>query len=210
MNPEYISFTANLHEALAQMTDGQKSIVQEGIAFYVSEYKRCQSEADAKSCAYNFHAFIQDAVDSKIKEAKKEKVKPSCKPGCAFCCYSYVVITDDEAKLIAEFLKEDKIEINLPRLVWQSQITEEEWSKIKYTDRKCVFLDENNRCKIYKHRPASCRKLIVVTDPKLCDMENNYGAKVGKLMVVDAELATSAMFNCAETDSLPKLLINHL
>jgi hypothetical protein len=50
-------------------------------------------------------------------------------------------------------------------------------------------------------------KLIVVSDPKNCDTENNLGAQVGKLVDVEAEVLTAAALNATASGSMAEMLI---
>ena len=74
-------------------------------------------------------------------------------------------------------------------------------SSIKYADRACIFLDtDTNACKVYSDRPASCRSLVVSSDPEYCNTENKK--RITKETSVKAEIINSAIMSMG-VDTLP-------
>jgi len=91
--------------------------------------------------------------------------------GCGNCCRdTRVMISDSDIRRImdgtgksfdefARFLKEDEITLDKRSPWWvrfglRRRIIALRWKK----DSSCVFLDADNRCTIYEHRPLACRE----------------------------------------------------
>jgi Fe-S-cluster containining protein len=93
----------------------------------------------------------------------------TCKKGCAACCRQWIGVTYLEAKVTLEQADRDGFEIDAKELADQVAIatrpgmTREEWF-----GTKCIYLTAENKCAVYDSRPAVCRALHVVSDPKHC------------------------------------------
>lgn len=180
--------------------------VRSGIEHYIAEYQRAKKECDhAPSLAAAFHKSIDGLVKETL-ELTKEKM--SCLKGCAHCCYINVDITSDEAELILLYAEHKKIEIDWDKLELQAS-HEDDRRKLKYEDRACVFLNkENNECRIYDHRPMSCRKHFVQSKPDKCNSSKYPGGSVKIYSFNIVELILSALFNVLGAASMTKQLIN--
>ncbi len=79
-----------------------------------------------------------------------------CK-GCGLCCKidGFVFLKDGEAEKIAEFLGMDVYSFTEKycTIVNRKKLA----LKDKLSSNECIFLDENNLCKIYEVRPEQCR-----------------------------------------------------
>lgn len=112
---------------------------------------------------------------------------PSCTRGCAACCNQFVGCTLPEATaILARFGR--LVDELAPRLreerdafisvAQEAGISAEAVPGTTVRDvlavlwwekrRPCVFLGENNDCRIYDARPAACRTYLVKSDPSLC------------------------------------------
>lgn len=115
----------------------------------------------------------------------------SCKPGCAACCHEnptgvqavellaiYAVYRgfedfaelhnracDQNDELVALLAKEAP-----DRRAVASDSPEYQRAHLSYRQlrRPCVFLDGEQRCRIYARRPLTCRMHVATTDPSLC------------------------------------------
>lgn len=62
-----------------------------------------------------------------------------CRPGCGLCCVDDITVFAVEAERIREHHR-DLLETGTP-----------------HAPGACAFLDDNDRCRIYQHRPYVCR-----------------------------------------------------
>lgn len=115
--------------------------------------------------------LFQSGLDYIIKHELSTH-KPSCKLGCSHCCDLTVAATNDEMKLIEQYVKENNLKVN-------------------QTPKKCLYLKDNS-CQIYDIRPGACRKYFSVDDPIKCSDSNDNGT-VLKPMLLESELCWSAV-----------------
>ena len=116
-------------------------------------------------------------VHKSIEHYKNEKVKEkaSCRKGCSACCHQAVSITDDEATLIWAYCKSKGIPISKTQLLRQKGLSAAELWVLPRAESRCVFLGDDDGCKIYNHRPSSCRNYMVSSDPKICEKDPKGG-----------------------------------
>lgn len=129
-------------------------------------------------------------------------VKVSCASGCAGCCHLEVEITEDEAKLLACAVQQG-VAFDADRLALQAgrPTNAPEWKTGAVSENRCVFLSEQNLCRVYEHRPLACRKLLVTSPKENCTLAQQ---SVQPIPVLEAELLLSAVL------SLPKTKKGHL
>ncbi len=156
--------------------------------------------------------FIYEKVDKEIEETfSEEGVKVSCRKYCIHCCYHEVMISDDEGQLLAEKAIEILNPSEITKLIEQSKWEQgiEGWESHKKREKRCAFLDiETKKCRIYKDRPASCRKYFVQSPPELCAIKNGRNIT---LTVNKTEILVSAAFNLTGgIGSIPKMTAKHL
>ena len=82
------------------------------------------------------HLSIDKSV---LPVQEKNRARLRCKPGCASCCVDGITVFAVEADLIARHYG-DLLERALP-----------------HAEGACAFLDDQDRCRIYEHRPYVCR-----------------------------------------------------
>lgn len=109
---------------------------------------------------YNNEVFADPVVSQFIQ----------CKKGCSMCCHTQVSVSNDEAVLLADLIKNGQ-KIDWQRLHKQKEAgnSNSKYYQLSYQDRACVFLDDEGACSIYENRPMVCRTNNVVSDPKNCD-----------------------------------------
>jgi len=202
---EIIKISESLSGILQKMNPQQQEMVQGMFEHYMLQYRELRETNDAKSLAKGFHDLVQQAMDEEV--AKQTEYEVTCGKGCSFCCYLQVDVSDDEAELLTEFAKEKNIDIDYSHLEKQLVDDADKHNKLPFQDRKCVFLDNFASCKVYEHRPSSCRKYLSVSEPSACDTDKNLGAEVGKLVNVEAEVITSSMLNARKSGSMAEMLI---
>lgn len=188
--------------------EGKKQI-HEALDFYINQYEEVAKKVDAASIVHSFHFELDSEIGRlRLKRADLDK-DVKCGQGCSYCCYSMVDISRDEAVLIKGMIKEEKIDIDMFRLKHQAKSKSlKEWGKLKPKQKRCVFLDESDLCMIYKHRPAACRKLLVITDPEFCNQKKVQ--KVGRFIDWHVEVIASAILNGSKSGTLPEMLLEVL
>jgi Fe-S-cluster containining protein len=158
------------------------------------------------------HARIQESIDVFFAKSPVNKKMVSCF-GCKFsgCCHTNVDITTDEAALYAEKIKSGEVPINHQRLNRQAAVSDklesgekfDEWGKLSFDERRCVFLSPEGRCRIYDDRPFVCRKWYVAEEHYTCDDYNGTGL----IQVIQrAEELASAAFSFLESGRLPGMV----
>lgn len=113
------------------------------------------------------HAFI----DEWSKRTPKEMLDNSpCEKGCWYCCMQLVIVTIPEALYMLAGLFYDEQERAwlgsiLPELRKQIElVTQPGMSNVEWFKReiRCLFLTEDNLCRIYERRPGVCRAYRVI------------------------------------------------
>ncbi len=77
--------------------------------------------------------------------------------GCGACCtdrgdYAYVFLNRGEEKALARHLG-----LSVPAFLKRHTQTVDGYVTLKSRKKRCVFLDEENRCAVYEARPLQCR-----------------------------------------------------
>jgi hypothetical protein len=113
--------------------------------------------------ARKLHALMEEAM------ADLGGAKPSCRAGCGACCHLEIEILPEEGALLAERIKAGHV-VDRARLATQAARARKSpaWAAMQTVDNRCVFLGPTGSCTVYADRPASCRKLLVVSDPVEC------------------------------------------
>lgn len=197
-----VSISESLQGLLQQMTPQQEQYVIEMFQFYMEQYGELRIENNAESVSDAIHKAVDNSMQESIDESEE---KVTCGKGCSFCCYQQVDISDDEATLITEYTREISLEIPYDKL--EKQAEEKDYKQLPFQEKKCVFLNEEDSCSIYEHRPSACRKLVSVSEPSLCDIEKHPNGEIKKLVSIEAEVMTSSSLNVRESGSMAKMLI---
>ena len=164
---------------------------------------------DAPSVARGVHI----AIDNVLEQDRKKSATSGdiqCRKGCDRCCRLPVEIWPQEAALLVESAREAGMELDKARLERQSQYTMDNWRQQPAADRTCVFLGDDGACKVYEFRPNACRKLLVVTDPALCDAEKHPADSVDRWFSWEAEILESAALEVFGAALMPRLLLAKL
>jgi Fe-S-cluster containining protein len=201
-----IEISDSLGGLIKQMDGQQVQIVRDMFQHYMEQYSELRTKHNAETVVSSIHDLIDQAM--KELEVQHPNNEISCKAGCSFCCYQRVDISDDEATLLLAYAREIGYEIDYSKLERQSKAKDEkEYMKLRPRHRRCVFLNEENECGVYQHRPSACRKLVVISDPNLCDTVANKGAEVGRLVSLEAEVVTSSSLNVRESGSMAEMIL---
>lgn len=156
---------------------------------------------------------MYSVIDEVNEDSFKGKQQPSCKKGCAHCCYIQVGTTEWEVDLILNWMKSKGLEFTeeeLKKIELQANL-KDDVEYILSPHRKCVFLGADNMCGIYEVRPAACRNYYVFNDPEDC---NTFKGDIGTKTLVNFHLDTitpiMALMQMSELGTLPKLLFKKL
>ncbi len=159
-----------------EFSQKEKDFVEHGSTHYLNELTKHNLTGNEATLE------LLHIIDSINEENLPSLGMPvSCKKGCAYCCHIKVAATEDEAKLVVDYCEDNNIEItpeHRKRLFAQSKL-DSEVDYMMSKDKKCVFLGEDNCCKVYEVRPSACRNYFVFSDPSDCDGDNpNKSGKV--------------------------------
>ena len=103
------------------------------------------------------------------QERWERLLKFSC-TGCGNCCRDTVVCLTDadiqriisgtgkRAETFVEFYGEDGVELPKSSPFWITFGDKFAVMALRSTRGHCIFLDQENRCTIYEHRPVTCRQ----------------------------------------------------
>lgn len=211
MNNKKYKYTESLYNTLEKLTPEQVEQVHKEIDFHMEQYTRLKEQHGGATVAANYgkntSEIIKDTTDDKGRTTEENI---SCKKGCAFCCKMEVHITEDEADLLAAVIKDDGLEIDREKLAEQAKLEKDDWSGKTAEQKACVFLGENDECRIYEYRPINCRKLMVISDPILCDTIKFPNGMVHRYLSIQAEIISTAIMTCNKGGSLSKLLNERL
>lgn len=152
---------------------------------------------------------VHQWVEEEIK--KSAHIKTTCHRGCGYCCHLEVEITSDDAAVLGEVVKNGyKIDFDKLKRLANRDVRGQEWQAGVTTENSCVFLNENNECGIYLHRPISCRKHSVSSDPEFCKDVLQQNTKI--LYLPTVEVILSAVINLPDGShgSFAKMLSRNL
>ncbi len=137
-------------------------------------------------------AHVMLEVEEVMQKSVQWNLIKCCK-GCGFCCNVNVEMTEAEAEVIIKYCREKNIPINTEILLEQLNLTSNERPFHKHS--RCVFLDDNDACKIYEARPVNCRKHLSQTDPDFCNNAKHAEGNVGINFEINTEILVSAFGN---------------
>lgn len=167
---------------------------------------RAGSDRDARAVARDTHAAIDEVLRrDRARNPGGENIR--CGRGCNHCCREAVEIWPQEAALLVSAVRETGMTLDMARLERQSRYTVDTWHQQPVADKTCVFLGGDGACTVYESRPNACRKLLVVTDPALCDAEHGKPDRVGRWFSWEAELMESAALEVFGAALLPGALL---
>ncbi len=143
--------------------------------------------------------LLHREVDRELKTLFKDplvKKHVSCEAGCTACCHTQVSVTNDEATLLARKILNKEADVNLGKLYIQGIAENEadEFYKIPYHMRACIFLNESGLCSVYDDRPAVCRTNNVVSDPVECSTEEGIEKPIRLLNTPTADMLIAGAF----------------
>ena len=167
---------------------------------------RAAGNQDAPSVAREVHIAIDSVLErDRMMSATSGDIR--CGKGCSHCCHGPVEIWPQEAALLVENARDAGMELDKARLERQSRYTADTWRQQPAADTACVFLGGDGACKVYSIRPNACRKLLVLTDPALCDAKKHPPESVGRWFSWEAEILESAALEVFGAALMPGSLL---
>ncbi len=158
------------------------------------------------SFAHEVHQAM-DLVLERDRGNSADSAGIRCGRGCSHCCHEPVEIWPAEAALLVRITQEAGTAPDPTRLERQSRHDIDTWREQPMAQRACVFLGTDGACTVYDHRPNACRKLLVVTDPALCNPEHRKPDSVGRWFSWEAELMESAALEVFGAMLMPVALL---
>jgi len=180
-----------------------------GIADRYAGQFRAEASSDAASVARNVHRAMDETLGrDRGKDTASDGIR--CHRGCSHCCHGPVEIWPQEAALLLEAARGAGIEPDAARLERQSRQSIDTWRKQPVADTACVFLGDDGACTVYESRPNACRKLLVVSDPALCDARNQSLDRVERWFSWESEVLETAALEVFGRGLMPGLLLDQL
>jgi hypothetical protein len=156
--------------------------------------------------AREIHAAMDEVLE-RDRRIGAESGGIRCGKGCDHCCRGPVEIWPREAALLVEAARAAGVELDTVRLERQSRYAMDAWRQQPRAERACVFLGEDGACKVYESRPNACRKLLVVSDPALCDAAKHPPERVDRWYSWEAEVMESAALEVFGGTLMPGALL---
>lgn len=172
--------------------------------------KKLNKQHDPLKRARYVHRLVDELSEYIFNDPQVKSLSP-CQSGCSACCHTQVSVTNDEAELLASRVQGGN-EINLGRLYVQMAVKNSSaaWNALSFEERKCVFLDSEDKCTVYQDRPSVCRTNAVLGSPAQCDTSDGPQA-VRLVKTPEADLAIYASYlHSHEGGTLPYMLAKSL
>jgi Fe-S-cluster containining protein len=174
---------------------------------YQEDYQK-RRQRNSLVAADLYHDLLDSYIGKQTEQESELSSQITCQKGCANCCYQKVVMTEDEALLIVEYIIENELEIDWIKVKKQSQWNPDQWHSLPLEERRCAFLDVNNHCRVFPARPGSCRRLLSMDKPEKClDPQKD---KPKMFVVPEAEIVLSATFASSNCGLMAEMLTNLL
>lgn len=196
--------------AIAQKTFNELRGHLEAMEFVQFVLRKLNKNHYPEKRARYIHRLVDDLNEYIFTDPKVKSLSP-CQSGCSACCHTQVSVTSDEAQLLASRVNE-RIAIDRDRLQVQmaAKNSSAAWYALTFEERKCVFLDQENRCSVYEDRPSVCRTNAVLGEASQCDTREEI--KPTRLITTpEADLAIYASYlHTEEGGTLPYMLAKAL
>lgn len=151
---------------------------------------------------------IHELIENEIK--KSEHIAVTCRKGCSACCHLEVEITEDDAAVLSEAIR-NGITIDRQRVAMlaKRERNDKAWSQKMKVENRCVFLSSGGVCGVYESRPSACRKLSVTSNPDDCA---SIDGQPTPRLIPQAEIILSAAISLEnnKTSHLAKMLNQRL
>jgi Fe-S-cluster containining protein len=178
--------------------------IQNAYVFRIEEAKRIAREEGIPPLTA-FWRLLDNAYAAKYADLK-------CQRGCGHCCHTGVMATQLEWDGIVAVARERGIDLN--RIIERARRTVERVESLLETQKNldqvnwhravinqpCPFLNEDQACDVYEHRPLDCRLVVAFRDA--CTSKNLEHAQRG--VTVDEAVAATVIARL-QHDQTPKM-----
>ncbi len=198
-----------LNIATLQRLVNRSKPFEKAMEAYLKFYNDVRKKTPNKNATVvTIHSEIDDLVKDFFDNPMQDK--PTCKKGCSFCCHLFVLVSKNEAALLAHTAKDLGIKIDMDLLKKQANFDKpQRWRLLSYKQRACVFL-KNGECSVYHNRPASCRTYHVSTPASQCDTETNPNQGVSLIFDIHSEALGETLREKEGFGSMPEMLLKEL
>jgi Fe-S-cluster containining protein len=152
------------------------------------------------------HQMVDEFNQDVFSHPLVKKLSP-CQSGCSACCHTQVSVTDEEAELLIDRIA-GGVEIDTDRLERQMRAEDstENFYKLNFLERRCIFLDDRGACKVYDDRPSVCRTNAVLGSADQCDTSQSLRpTRLVLTQKADMVIYASFLFS-AKSGSLPHMI----
>jgi hypothetical protein len=195
--------TPTLHALVSQY---ERTLPPEELTAFVEHLRRLHAGFDAVLGQVPAGPLRAEAAHLLVGQAVSELqgATPTCARGCAACCHYEVEVTRDEAELLARVVAEG-LEIDRARLARQADRSRggPAWAELAVEENRCVFLGSGSECRVYPHRPAACRRLLVVSPAVECGRRGGVPRPI-TIPVAELVISTALSLPGNAFTSLPK------
>lgn len=204
--PQTIFMSDGLREVFEKTPKHQRQILIKKLQHYMHQYKKLRKKEGPAERALTFAVSMEKSLEE-YKEKHEELAKEiQCKKGCKYCCRQYVLITEDEAELLLKYADTNNLFIDWDVLEGQREYPDAyDWIEMPENLRPCVFLSQDNACRVYEARPMFCRKYLSLDDPSACEISTTRNIR--RFICPTAELISSAAINVAKSGSMSQMLL---
>jgi Fe-S-cluster containining protein len=195
-----------LFAANRKAREEKKAAYLRGIVDRYAARFRDGGERKAAAIAGDVHGLMDEAL-ARDREKGALTAAIRCHRGCSHCCRGPVEIWPQEAVLLNEAARASGVAIDRAKLERQAQFTIETWREQPAADRGCVFLGADGACRVYASRPNACRKLLVVSEPALCDADVHSPDEVERWFSWESEMLETAALEVYGRALMPLALL---
>jgi len=189
--------------------DQQKVAFMRALADRYVERFQAMEGGDASAVANEIHGTLNELI-RRDGEGDVDSLKIQCRRGCSHCCSNPVEIWPQEAAALVAAASAAGIELDRAKLERQAAQSIESWPKQPAADRACVFLGADGACRVYAARPVACRKLLVTSDPALCDTTRYSPADTERWFSWESEMLAVAALEVFGGGLMPAQLLAEL
>lgn len=206
-----LGYLDRILEQLPPTVDRNKLLAQ--LTQMISFYKD-QADPHMKDLPSRLGAAraFQKLIDNSLLRLKgtSQMMEVKCRKGCGHCCKIQVIVSLCEAQYLLAIAEEQGITIDEDLLQKQVLIKDSVDYMFASKVNRCVFLSDQDECRVYESRPVTCRKYMVVTDPKYCSADQGV-QKVATVATIDEDMMHMGLLTAdSERGTLSEMLLRAL